>query len=49
METKKMERHQLAVVFEMDLDMTEYDRKVYTLVDWFADIGGLTSSCLFIL
>ena len=33
----------------MDLDLTIYNRKVYTLIDWFSDIGGLTSSCLVIL
>ena len=46
MDNIRADRYQLSVVFEMDYDITNYNRKVYTLIDWFSDIGGLTSSCL---
>ena len=46
MDNIKVDRHQLGVVFEMEPDLISYDRKVYTLVEWFSDIGGLASSCI---
>ena len=46
MDNIEIDRHQLGIVFEIDPDLTSITRKMYTLVDWFSDIGGLTSSCL---
>ena len=46
MDNIEIDRHQLGIVFEIDPDLTSINRKMYTLVDWFSDIGGLTSSCL---
>ena len=31
----------MGVVFEMDLDMYSYDRRVYTIFELLANVGGL--------
>ena len=38
------EHSHAGVVFEMDLDMTSYDRRVYTVLDWLSDVGGLAGA-----
>ena len=34
----------MGVVFEMDLDMYSYDRRVYTILELFANVGGLVGA-----
>ena len=34
----------MGVVYEMDFDMRSYDRRVYTLLDWLSDVGGLSGA-----
>ena len=38
--------HQFGVTYEMNLDLTEYNRKVYGFLDWLSDLGGLSSALL---
>ena len=35
---------QLALTFELDRDLRVIKRKVYSLMDWLGDIGGLSGS-----
>ena len=37
-------RDQLGVTFEIKLDMTSFDRRVYTILDWISDVGGLSGA-----
>ena len=32
----------MGVVYEMDFDMRSFDRRVYTVLDWLSDVGGLS-------
>ena len=34
----------MGVVYEMDFDMTSYDRRIYTALDWLSDVGGLSGA-----
>ena len=34
----------MGVVYEMDFDMRSYDRRVYNILDWLSDVGGLSGA-----
>ena len=34
----------MGVVYEMDFDMRSYHRRVYTILDWLSDVGGLSGA-----
>ena len=38
--------HQFGVVYEMQLDFTSHERKVYGFLDWLSDLGGLISALM---
>ena len=35
---------QLGVVYEMDFDMRSFDRRIFTVLDWLSDVGGLSGA-----
>ena len=41
--------HQFGVIFEMNMDLWQHERKVYGLLDWLSDCGGLASALIAII
>ena len=38
----------IAVAFELDLDLTIIDRKVYSILDWLGDMGGMLEALVYL-
>ena len=43
---EKFDNTWISVTIEMDLNATQYERKVYTVFDMLSDVGGLSGICI---